>query len=37
MAQPGTPFPRHWLYVLALKFALLAVVAALVLKYYGLW
>jgi hypothetical protein len=25
MKKPDTPFPRHWLYYIALKFAILAV------------
>jgi hypothetical protein len=32
-----TPFPRHWLYYVALKFAILAVAVALALKWFGFW
>lgn len=37
MKRPDTPFPRHWLYYIALKVVLLALALALVLKYFGLW
>ena len=37
MTKPDTPFPRHWIYYIALKFVLLAAAVALVLKLYGLW
>ncbi len=37
MSKPDTPFPRHWLYYIALKFVLIAGAIALVTKLYGLW
>ena len=37
MKRPDTPFPRHWLYYIALKLVLLAVAVGVVLKIYGLW
>ncbi len=37
MTKPDTPFPRHWIYYMVLKFVLLAGAVALVLKLYGLW
>ena len=37
MKRPETPFPRHWLYYIVLKFAIIAVAAALALKYFGYW
>ena len=37
MKKPDTPFPRHWLYYIALKLVLLAVAVAIALKYYGFW
>ncbi len=37
MTKPDTPFPRRWLYYIALKFLLIAVAVALVLKLYGMW
>jgi len=37
MKRPDTPFPRHWLYYVVLKIALLAGAVALVLKLYGMW
>jgi hypothetical protein len=35
--RPDTPFPKHWLYYIAIKLALLAGAVALVLKLYGFW
>lgn len=32
MSKPDTPFPRHWLYYIALKFAVIA--AAVLLSLY---
>jgi hypothetical protein len=37
MKRPDTPFPRHWLYYIALKLAILALAMALALKYFGVW
>ena len=37
MKRPDTPFPRHWLYYIALKLVVIAVAVALVTRYYGLW
>jgi hypothetical protein len=37
MKRPETPFPRHWLYYIALKLVLLAAAVAIVLKLYGFW
>ena len=37
MSKPETPFPRHWLYYIAIKIIVLAVAVALATKYYGLW
>jgi hypothetical protein len=37
MKRPDTPFPRHWLYYIALKILLLAAAVALALKLYGMW
>jgi len=37
MQRPETPFPRHWLYYIALKIVVLTAAVALVLKLYGLW
>jgi hypothetical protein len=37
MQKPDTPFPRHWLYYMVLKFAVIAIAVALVLKYFGFW
>jgi uncharacterized membrane protein len=35
MKRPDTPFPRHWLYYIALKFVVLAAAILLALYYYG--
>ncbi len=37
MKRPDTPFPRHWLYYVVLKIAILAAAVALALKYFGFW
>ena len=37
MRPPDTPFPRHWLYYIALKLVIIAMAVVLVHKYYGLW
>lgn len=37
MKRPDTPFPRHWLYYIALKLAILAAAVALVLKFFEVW
>ena len=37
MTKPDTPFPRHWLYYIALKIGLLGAAVALVLKLSGMW
>jgi hypothetical protein len=37
MKRPDTPFPRHWLYYIAVKFVVIAIAVALVLRYFGIW
>lgn len=37
MKRPETPFPRHWLYYIALKFVIIAAAIALALKFFGYW
>jgi hypothetical protein len=37
MKRIDTPFPRHWLYYIALKFIIIAAAIALALKYFGYW
>jgi hypothetical protein len=37
MHRPETPFPRHWLYYIALKIVLIVAAVALATKLYGLW
>jgi hypothetical protein len=37
MKRPDTPFPRHWLYYILLKIAVLIVAVVLVLKYFDFW
>jgi hypothetical protein len=36
MKRPDTPFPRHWLYYIALKLILIAAAVLLALYVYGL-
>jgi hypothetical protein len=35
--KPDTPFPRHWLYYIALKVLVIVVAVALALKWFGYW
>ena len=35
--RPDTPFPRHWLYYVAIKLAVIAIAVALGLKLVGYW
>jgi hypothetical protein len=37
MKPPETPFPKHWLYYIVLKLAILAAASALFFKLYGYW
>ena len=37
MKKPDTPFPRHWLYYIALKVLVIVVAAAVATKLFGLW
>ena len=37
MEKPDTPFPRHWLYYIAIKLMLLAGAVVLVLRLYDVW
>ena len=35
MKQPETPFPRHWIYYIALKIVILVIAAAIALYVFG--
>jgi hypothetical protein len=37
MKPPETPFPRHWLYYIVLKFVIVVAAVALALKLFGVW
>jgi hypothetical protein len=37
MDKPDTPFPRHWLYYIAIKLLLLAGAVALALRLFEVW
>jgi len=37
MSRPDTPFPKHWKYYIALKWALIIGAIALALKLVGFW
>ena len=37
MEKPEVPFPKHWLYYIAIKFVVLAGAVALVLRLYEVW
>lgn len=35
MKRPDTPFPRHWIYYIAIKLVVLAAALLVALSYYG--
>jgi hypothetical protein len=37
MEKPEVPFPKHWLYYIAIKFLVLAGAVALALRLYDVW
>jgi hypothetical protein len=37
MKRPETPFPRHWRYYIALKWAVIAAGVLIALKLLGAW
>jgi len=37
MKRLDTPFPRHWLYYIGLKLAVIAIAAVIGLKLVGYW
>jgi hypothetical protein len=37
MKKPDTPFPRHWLYYIVLRIAIIVLAVAVATKYFGLW
>ncbi|MDR6659916.1 hypothetical protein J2W51_002486 [Tardiphaga robiniae] len=37
MSRPDTPFPKHWKYYIALKWALIVGAIALALKLVDFW
>jgi hypothetical protein len=37
MKRPDTPFPRHWLYYIVLKVAIILAGVALAFIYYEYW
>ena len=37
MKRPEVPFPKHWLYYIAIKFVVLAGAVALALRLYDVW
>ena len=37
MERPEVPFPKHWLYYIAIKLLVLAGGVALALRLYGVW
>jgi hypothetical protein len=37
MKRPDTPFPRHWLFYIALKVTIIVIAAAVALKYFDFW
>lgn len=37
MKKPDTPFPRHWLYYVTIKFIVIAGALAIALKLFDVW
>ena len=37
MKRPDTPFPRHWLYYIAIKIVVIAVAVLVALRYFDYW
>ena len=37
MAKPDTPFPRHWLYYIFIKWALIVAAVVLALRLFGVF
>ena len=37
MTKPDTPFPKHWLYYIVIKSAVIAGALLLALKLFGVW
>jgi hypothetical protein len=37
MKRPDTPFPRHWLYYIAIKLVVIALAVLLAMRYFGFW
>ena len=37
MEKPDTPFPKHWLYYVTIKFIVIAGALAIALKLFGVW
>jgi hypothetical protein len=35
MKRPDTPFPRHWLYYIAIKLVVIVIAVLLALHYFG--
>ena len=35
MKRPDTPFPRHWLYYIAIKLVVIVAAVLLALRYFG--
>jgi hypothetical protein len=35
--RPDTPFPRHWLYYIAIKIVVIALAVVVALRYFGYW
>jgi hypothetical protein len=37
MKRPDTPFPRHWLYYIAIKLVVIALAVFIAMRYFGFW
>jgi len=37
MERPDTPFPRHWLYYIAIKLVVITLAVLIATRYFGFW
>jgi hypothetical protein len=37
MKRPETPFPRHWVYYIVIKIAVIALGVVIALRYFEVW
>jgi hypothetical protein len=37
MKRPGTPFPRHWIYYIAIQLVVIVLAVLVPARYFGFW